>query len=1027
MVCKQTSLKKGITAIFFILGTMTFVNSYAQPNTSIDIEADKPEKYKERKLAAEKTGEKKFGAKKRFFNNLYTHYNYYYNANVRLNEVIDRAKTQFKDNFTTLLPFYNYTLDATAQSKNDLDSVIYKSTAGILLHDLRSDWVDDMYLLMGRAFMYRKDFDSAHQVFNYLNYIYADKDDGYDLPIGSNESPTNGVFTISNNEKNRSFLKKVFQRPIRRNDALLWMARNFLEQGEVSRAASLLELLKADPIFPKRLKTDLYELIAFNYYNQKLFDSSAAYLEKSLNNAENKDEKGRWEFLAGQLYQKANNTTKANEMFAKAIKHTNNQLLEVYARLNMAGVGANSISLNDTLRNSNLAELYKLAKKERFITFRDVIYYTAGTINYAAKDYNAAASDFLKSTQTSVDNPTQKNKSFYALANTHYTLKEYKQSKQYYDSTTNGGLDSVELALMDLRKPTLTDIINNYNSIYLQDSLQALAKLPKKEITEIIKKIYKKYKKEKGEKDDALNIDFGNDNIANTGSTAVFTSNTNGEFYFNNAQLKNQGSKEFKARWGNRPNIDNWNRSAAIANILNNDKNVTTKKTDKGAGNKKGDNKLADGKLDAGSLNTNMGSMGNPDIEPPAQDTKGENGQKPEVEITPESLYNNIPFTEEQRFASDSIIIEALNSNGDLFARKLEDYKSSSDAYEELLKRFPKNKYEESSLFYLTYNQQKLANNSKAVSYQNQLQSKYANGKFVSLIDSSKKQSIAQLAEKKYTGIYNLFIEGNFEQAVAEKKQADSIYGNKYFTPQLQYIEAVYYIKQVNDSDAIKNLESIVIQFPTNPLAEKATTMIDVLKRRKEIETYLTNLDIEKKEDLLLKRVDLDDVTVNVNPRDTTKGQITKTIIPKKDLIAPDKALDKTIATITQKGFNFNPTHQHYAVVILYKVDNMFIKEATTAFGRFNKQKFYNNSIDISLLPLQGEVSLLLQGPFENAAAAMNYVDITLPQSGKIVPWLTADKYGYSIISNENLEILKTNNNIEGYKAFLKIIFPEKF
>lgn len=1026
MLRKQTNLKQGITAIFFTLGTLYCANNFAQPNTSIDLDADKPEKYKERKLAAEKTGEKKFGAKKRFFNNLYTHYNYYFNANNRLNEVIIRAKSQFTDNYTTLLPFYNYTLEATSQSKMDLDSVIYKATAGILLHDLRSDWVDDMYLILGKAFIYRKDFDSAHQVFNYLNYIYAAKDDGYDLPIGSNESPTNGVFTISTNEKDRSFLKKVFQRPLRRNDALLWMARNYIEQGEINKATGLLELLKSDPIFPKRLKTDLYELVAYNYYNQKLYDSSAVYLEKSLNNAENKDEKGRWEFLAGQLYQKAKNITKANEMFAQAIKHSNNQLLEVYARLNMAGVGANSVTLNDTLRNSNLAELYKLAKKERFITFRDVIYYTAGTINYAAKDYTAAANDFLKSTKTSIDNPNQKNKSFYALANTHFTIREYNLSKQYFDSTTNAGLDSTELVLMNLRKPTLTDIVNNYKSIQLQDSLQAVAKLPKKDITALIKKLYKQYKKEKGEKDDALNIDFGSDNVATTNSTSVFTANTNGEFYFNNIQLKTQGAKDFKMRWGNRPNVDHWNRSAAIANLIGNDKSTTTK-TEKGTERRK-EQKPVDGKLDAGgNINSNFGMMGNPDLEQPMAETKGNSEPKPAVEITPESMYNNIPFTEEQRLASDSIIIEALNSNGDLFARKFEDYKSSTQAYEELNKRFPKNKYEESSLFYLTFNQQQLGNSSKASNYQTQLQNSYPKGKFANLIDSSKKESIAQLAEKKYTGIYNQFIEGNFEQAVAQKRVADSIYGNQYFTPQLQYIEAIYYIKQVNDSQAIKNLESIITQFPTNPLAEKATTMIDVLKRRKEIETYLTNLEVEKKEDTLMKLVDLNDVTVNVNARDTTKGEIIKSVITKKDIKVPDKALDKTIATFTEKGFDFNASLQHYAVVILYKVDNIFIKETTTAFGRYNKQKFYSNTINQGVVSLQGDVSLLLQGPFENAAAAMNYVDVTKPQSSKILPWLTSDKYGYSIISNENLELLKTNNNIEGYKAFLKIIFPEKF
>ncbi len=84
---------------------------------------------------------------------------------------------------------------------------------------------------------------------------------------------------------------------------------------------------------------------------------------------------------------------------------------------------------------------------------------------------------------------------------------------------------------------------------------------------------------------------------------------------------------------------------------------------------------------------------------------------------------------------------------------------------------------------------------------------------------------------------------------MAQKKIADSLYGKNYWTPQLLYIEAVYYIKQRQDSMAKKVLNSIITQFPGTPLADRAKTLIDVLRRRKQIEEELTNLVIKKSND----------------------------------------------------------------------------------------------------------------------------------------------------------------------------------
>src|ERR1700754_2615594 len=189
-------LKKITSLALFFSAALSY--SHAQPGTTVDLK--KPQEYENRQLRSEKTSDKKISTPKRIMQNTFTHYNYFFNANNKLNQVIARAKASYQEDYTRLLPFYNYTLESTAQQKNDIDSVVYKCTAGILLHDLRNDWIDNLYLLLGKAYMFRKDFDSATQTFQSINYAYAPKDGGYDIPIGSNSSNTNGVFTIATKE-----------------------------------------------------------------------------------------------------------------------------------------------------------------------------------------------------------------------------------------------------------------------------------------------------------------------------------------------------------------------------------------------------------------------------------------------------------------------------------------------------------------------------------------------------------------------------------------------------------------------------------------------------------------------------------------------------------------------------------------------------------------------------------------------------------------------------------------------------------
>src|SRR6476646_8744143 len=319
-------------SIFLLVLSFGLISSFSHAQLGFSFDIPKPKQYEERQLRSEKSEQKKFTVPRRFIQNTTTHYNYFFNAHNKMNEIIDRAKAVHRDDFTQLLSFYNYDLDETASDSVQLDSLIYKATTGIVLHDLRSDWADNMYLLWGAAHYLQKQFDSAYLTFQFINYAFAPKEkDGYYQYIGSHMDGNSAV-SVSTKEKN-SVTKKMFTRPPSRNDAFVWQIRTLLAWERYPEAATLIVTLRNDPAFPSRLQNDLEEVTALYYYRRGQWDSSAAHLTKALSNATNNQEKARWEFLSAQMYEMSGNNDLAENYYEKAIGHTVDPIMAVYARL----------------------------------------------------------------------------------------------------------------------------------------------------------------------------------------------------------------------------------------------------------------------------------------------------------------------------------------------------------------------------------------------------------------------------------------------------------------------------------------------------------------------------------------------------------------------------------------------------------------------------------------------------------------------------------------------------------------------
>ena len=279
--------------------------------------AKRSEKFAERKLGSEKMAEKKFNLYRRVVQNNFTHYNYYYNANNKINLVLERAKDAQKDDYSKLISYYPYSLENTATQKAELDSVILKATAGILLHDLRNDWIDDMYLLMGKAYFLKKDFDTAAATFQFINYNLFPRKKGEDgsRTVGSGNEIEGNKISIANKEK-QNILQKTTAKPPSRNDALVWMVHTLIEQNELGDAASLITTLQNDPNLPKRLVDDLNEVNGYWFYTQGIYDSAAVYLEQGLTSAADKHDLARSEFLVAKFYKIGNAFIKPFIIFA---------------------------------------------------------------------------------------------------------------------------------------------------------------------------------------------------------------------------------------------------------------------------------------------------------------------------------------------------------------------------------------------------------------------------------------------------------------------------------------------------------------------------------------------------------------------------------------------------------------------------------------------------------------------------------------------------------------------------------------
>ena len=942
----------------------------------------------EKPLPYERLLNTKYTLGRRAYQNTVSQFNFLFNAEEELNENILKARNEYVDDYTTLISFYDYDLSVIA--KNSIDSIIYRCNANIVLHDLRSNWVDDAYLLLAKAYLFHKDFDTAGSILQFINYSFDEKQDGMDLPIGSNLRNTKGKFSIATAENNR-----FFENLNVRNESMIWQARNYIEKEEWNEGISLLQLLEADAIFPKRLYPFLNEQLAYGYYQMEMYDKAAAALEKGINNAPDDAAKTRWYYLLGQLWQKADKWDKAYPWFKKANQNAVNPIISVYAKISMISYDA---------KNANNAweelaySLEKMIKRDKYKPYADIIYFEMAKLAIQNNAYTKANDWLIQSIKKNGSNLKQKQKAFELLGDINYSNNYYSIAKLAYDSVsivlkTNPNYESIQA-----RKKWLSTISTNEKIVEAQDTLQYIYQLnPSNQ--EAYFKLWQKRTKIENEflKDIFLdknpnsvkNSQENNDAINNFSSlnNNSFSNNSNSDFYFDNRSVLVQGKQNFTQKWGPRPNVDSWRRKTSLMNAPSSLSNQDASST--GFQN-----------------NTSKDSLQNRSL---SKDEK-ENSKADEKGNSYEMITDGSSYIKSKQDWN-----KAALANAQIFLLELNDFERAYPLYTKVIANNIDTAITERAMLDLASHYLHENLNEKSDSIIKIVEDRFPKGFYA----TKKKES--SLKQKKEADVLNDYKEayflsqiGNWESLAALSNQLNTdLRRTKWYTP-FKFIQVKMYAQQRMDSVAIVLLDSIVLQNTNEKIRDRAKNILEELKNRKQTESYLTNLNLSK---------EILDTIALVNTAAISKPNKKDNPIKNDNSNVKDTTTTKQIATIpiiAALPFTNDSSEQYYIAFATQKVSATFVKEMQTAFTYLNNDEFIKQKLNVTYIQFNENSYIVWIGPFVNNLDAKTYMNKVKPRlSTEIISFVPSKQYEIYLLSKSNILLIKDEADLKQYQQYM--------
>ena len=370
------------------------------------------------------------------YHNTTAHFNGYYYAREEIRKVEKTLWSSLSDDYGKILRLYPSVDSAVAKGYDkEIQEAIKMASLAIQRHP-NSKWVDDAYIVVGKARMYSLDWGNAIQTLKYVNTKSKD--------------------------------------PNARHQAIIQLIRTFTEHHEYNNGQAAIDFVQKEDLNKFNRKNLLLEK-AYYYQEQADYDNLVRNLTEVTPLLKRKDRPGRIYFILGQVYQKLGFESEAYNYYRKCLATNPEYEVDFYARLYLAQV--TEISRSKSV-NAALKSFRKLLKDSKNKEFKDKIYYEMGLFELKQKNLNAAITNFNNSVREG-SNKRIDGEAYLRLGEIYYdTLHKYEISQAYYDSAITAlPTDYEGYKEIKTRQEILNDFVKNLNTIKWQDSLLMMADL----------------------------------------------------------------------------------------------------------------------------------------------------------------------------------------------------------------------------------------------------------------------------------------------------------------------------------------------------------------------------------------------------------------------------------------------------------------------------------------------------------------------------------------------------------------------
>ena len=505
-----------------------------------------------------------------------------YNGYIALEKGKTAVIESFHDNYWDVLPiermeiFEEITLPG--QSKNaDFERAEEKAVKAIQKHSINikgkeyNTQMDEAYLLLGKSRYFDQRFVPALAAFNNILNKYPTSD-------------------------------KI-------NQVKIWKAKaNLRLENEELAIKNLKRLLRDEKLEGQDL-ADATSTLAQAYINIKSLDTAITQLGIASEATKNDDERGRYRFIQGQLYNKLGDIDSANIAFDKVIE-LNRRTPRIYL------VTAQLEKINNfDFDSGNKLELYehlqKLEENRENRPYLDKIYYQTAVFHLRDGSDSLATTYYNKALRTPTQDKLLRAHAYETLGNMNFDKAEYKIAGAYYDSTMNNlVLNTKPYRIIKKKRENLDDVIYYEAIATANDSILDLVAMGNDEreayFGSYVEKLIAEREKIKEQKElEERNKGFTSvsndprinaknnlslnpqDATSKRGRTALpGTSGASAtSFYFYNPSTVAYGKTEFTKKWGDRALEDNWRWASKVKSnikeeeIVNEEEEVTEDET----------------------------------------------------------------------------------------------------------------------------------------------------------------------------------------------------------------------------------------------------------------------------------------------------------------------------------------------------------------------------------------------------------------------------------------------------------------